>query len=546
MGYRGDRRAATARAMKRVWFKGALFGVACLGLTPGCGHDDGATVPPDAGPDALASDLLDPHVCGSCHQDHFNQWSGSMHAYASQDPVFLAMNKRMQRENPSLGTFCVKCHAPMAVLAGKTTDGLNLPELTAACANTTNPTGCGYLGVTCYFCHSIDSVDTAHEFNAGVTLASDLVMRGEITHPVANMAHGAKYSPLHDYQQPESASLCGACHDIDSPVGGHIERTFAEWQASPYSGGPDAGPGDATTCTNSGCHMKQDLNKVIAVVPALGPLPLRTFFEHDFPAVDQAQKAQTPFPNAPTEQSAIQQKLANSLQGSLCFTQGANRISVVLDTVGLGHDFPSGAAQDRRLWTEVIAYDPGGNVLYQSGVVPDGMSPVDVTSDPDMWLLRDCMFGTDGGLVDMFWQGQTTDGNELPPIMSFSASPATSHKVRFFPKEGGQLTTDGGALLVPASITLRLRLQPIGIDVLNDLVSTGDLDGGLVAALPPPIDIPLGTDNGTILTWTPADAADGGILPFNLGDGLTTCVGTLVTAGSQSAAPPHMNPECSP
>ena len=53
-----------------------------------------------------------------------------MHAYASTDPVFLAMNQRGQREtNGELGSFCVQCHAPMALRTGATTDGLNLKTL---------------------------------------------------------------------------------------------------------------------------------------------------------------------------------------------------------------------------------------------------------------------------------------------------------------------------------------------------------------------------------------------------------------------------------
>ena len=52
-----------------------------------------------------------------------------MHAFASRDPVFRAMNQRGQREtNGELGDFCVKCHAPMAVLDKQTTDGLNLDD----------------------------------------------------------------------------------------------------------------------------------------------------------------------------------------------------------------------------------------------------------------------------------------------------------------------------------------------------------------------------------------------------------------------------------
>jgi hypothetical protein len=533
--------------MKVAWAVGASLAVGAVGFASGCDH--GSAAPDqDAGSIIDPTTLYDPAVCRTCHADHFSQWSGSMHAYASQDPVFLAMNARGQRETDGgLGTFCVKCHAPMAVLAGKTTDGLNLPELNAACFNQASgvPTGCGFLGVTCYFCHSIESVDTAHPFNAAVTLASDGVMRGEVRDPVPIAVHGAKYSPLHDNTRAESAAMCGACHDIHAPPGGRIERTFEEWQGSPFSGldaGPEAG---VTTCAQSGCHMTEDPPRPIAAVPGKAPFPSRPFYEHDFPAVDQAQKAPTPFPNAQQEQAAIVQSLANGLQGALCVAP-PGIISVVLDTVGIGHDFPSGAAQDRRLWVEVIAYDQASNVLYQSGVVPDGMSPVDVgKSDPDMWLMRDCLFDGDGGLVDMFWQGASFDPNELTPIEAFYPSPAVyqSHKVRFFPKHQGAITTDAGTPVMPASVTLRLRLQPIGIDVLNDLVDSGDLDAGVIAALPPPIDIPLGTVASSTLTWTAEAAMEAGApAPF----GNATCVGTLAVPGSPVSAPTHTSPLCSP
>ena len=36
--------------------------------------------------------LLDPQSCAGCHQDQFQEWEGSMHAYSSNDPVFLAQH----------------------------------------------------------------------------------------------------------------------------------------------------------------------------------------------------------------------------------------------------------------------------------------------------------------------------------------------------------------------------------------------------------------------------------------------------------------------
>ena len=38
--------------------------------------------------------LQDPATCKDCHPRQYQDWSGSMHAYASDDPLFLALNKR--------------------------------------------------------------------------------------------------------------------------------------------------------------------------------------------------------------------------------------------------------------------------------------------------------------------------------------------------------------------------------------------------------------------------------------------------------------------
>jgi hypothetical protein len=90
-----------------------------------------------------AEQLLDPESCRPCHPSHYEEWAASMHAYASDDPVFRAMNQRGQRESDgALGSFCVQCHAPIATRLGLTEDGLNLDELPQQLQ-----------GITCAFCH---------------------------------------------------------------------------------------------------------------------------------------------------------------------------------------------------------------------------------------------------------------------------------------------------------------------------------------------------------------------------------------------------------
>ena len=166
--------------------------------------------------------LLDPQTCAECHPSQYKEWSGSMHAYASTDPVFRAMNTRGQEEtNGELGDLCVNCHAPMAVREGATANGLDLDSVPQHLQ-----------GITCYFCHNVDRVDGTH--NNPLVLADDVTMRGGIHDPVPTDAHDAAYSPLLDSDQREpSSSLCGACHDIVMPkaLSGaaedvHLERTF--------------------------------------------------------------------------------------------------------------------------------------------------------------------------------------------------------------------------------------------------------------------------------------------------------------------------------
>jgi hypothetical protein len=507
--------------------------LSCGIATLGCSQGKQQTPPPPPG--LTRAQLIDPQTCVSCHGDHYRDWAASMHAHASDDPVFVAMNARGQREtNGELGTFCVGCHAPMAVRDGMTQDGTNLASLGAA-----------YRGVTCFFCHSISAVDGSH--NATVSIASDLVMRAEYADPVANPAHKSTYSSLHDDSKAESASACGACHDIvvhgfgqnagvTSDGGAPIERTFAEWQASAFA--PTNG-GAATTCAASGCHMQRSETQVVIAHTSTNDRK-RYFHHHDFPAVDIDLRPQAEPPDASTAVQSVLAKLADSVQGDLCVTE-AGGVRVVLDAVAVGHSFPSGASQDRRLWIEINAYGGMSSTpYYSSGRVPAGGSPaeVDAQADPDMWLLRDCMFGADSGEVHMFWQAVSTEGNALPAL---SLDPmATSHRVKFFPNSESPLPA------IPDRVTLNLWLQPIGLDVLNELVATHDLDPGVVAAMPT-FPVPLGQGpQQQQLVWTRQAAATSGIpsYPDAVDRTLVSCVGTLPNPAVQ--APATRLRRCSP
>jgi hypothetical protein len=394
-----------------------------------CGGDDAS---------ATLEELMDPESCAECHPKHYREWSGSMHAYAADDPVFLAMNARGQRE-ADIGDFCVKCHAPMAVELGLTDDGLNLDQIDQK-----------YKGVTCYFCHSVKEVGGTH--NNPLVLADDLVMRGGIRDPVSNGFHKMAYSPLHDSGSIESASVCGSCHDIVNNHDVHMERTFSEWSDSVFNQPGLAG----ASCQN--CHMFFEPG----VVADFEGVPLRDVRDHAFPGVDVAI---TDWPEKEAQLEGIQRDLNFAINPFLCVNPGPGgvELELILDNVGGGHALPSGAGQDRRQWAEVIAYDDNDQVMWSTGVVADGEPVADVAAaDSNLWQMRDFATDGNGDEVHMFWEIEQIESH----LLDWATDPMLPHTVtRTFQNIGD-----------PARVTVLLKLRPIGLDVIDDLIDSDDLD----------------------------------------------------------------------
>lgn len=406
---------------------------------------------PAAKPTLDQAALRDPASCEGCHPQHVEAWRRSAHAHATSDPVFVAMNRRGQRETDGgLGSFCVNCHAPLAVRDGLTVDGLNLEQVPQPLQ-----------GVGCYFCHSVTAVTGVHD--NPLTLATDGVLRGPIADPVSNVAHASAASPFVDRTKLESASLCGACHDVVTPHGVALERTFAEWRATVFS----RAAGGSTCGT---CHQPQSLTpQAVANQPGL---PLRRTHAHDFPAVDVNLLSVDD-----TERAGVQAALDGVLQTALCVAPDG-RVQAVLDNVAAGHSFPSGAGQDRRLQVEVSAFVDGG-LVFDSRATPDG---------GDAWVLRDCLTDATGQPVHMFWEATRTEGFSLAaPLLDGTPSP---HVGRWYQPSG-----------VPDRVVLTVWLEPVGHEVLEDLVASGDLDAGWLQQVPR-------FQLGAALEWTPQRAHD--------------------------------------
>jgi len=457
-----DRRRGTAMRWSGLLF---LILPACGG--DGCGNTEELT----------AKQLRDPEVCADCHPNHYEEWAGSMHAYAADDPLFLAMNQRGQRETDhELGTFCVQCHAPMAVELGLTDDGLNLADLDQEVK-----------GVTCYFCHQVTDVTGTH--NNPLDLAMDRTMRGELSNPLEHEGHNSKYSALHDREQLESSDMCGSCHDIVNPRGVHIERTYTEWLDSLYSE-----PNSVFGLNCGDCHMpgRDDVAADYEGVKS------RRVKDHSMPGVD---KALTEWPGKEEQAAKIAQLLDTTVAATVCATppgEAATFAVVSLDNVSAGHAFPSGASADRRVWVELLAYDDSGELVFESGVVEDGQPLADL-QDSNLWSMHDEFIGSGGEPVHMFWDAVDYIPGALPvPVTLDTSDPdyVDPHILKTYVMGNFELSR----------IEMRIQLRAVGLDVIDDLIESGDLDPKYRD------EITTETLAGSVVVWTPEAASPSGDL----------------------------------
>jgi hypothetical protein len=227
--------------------------------------------------------------------------------------------------------------------------------------------------------------------------------------------------------------------------------------------------------------------EVIADAPDVG---VRTngFHAHMWPAIDQAL---TPFPELEAQAAAIKRDLDPSIgvvgplplsgppaPGGICVTPiNGGQITVRIDSFGTGHNWPSGAAQDRRTWLEVIAYDASDNVIFQSGIVPDDVDPEQV-GDPNLFGLWDRTFKADDTPAHFFWEVARIDSQLLtPPVTTDRNDAAYDHsKTKAFP-------IPGQANLVER-ITARMRVRALPFEALDDLIASGDLAAGVRSQVP--------------------------------------------------------------
>lgn len=186
--------------------------------------------------------------CGSCHQQHYNQWRRSFHARSlTSDDFVRTFSQYLQsigeqaREDPQSSMACLSCHAPLLKHAGPETirqvGGFVLTRETKKLDG---------FEVGCVACHG----------------AASRVFSGPIEKPQDNPFHLSTFSPSY-----KEASFCADCHTWTSPKI-PCSNVYTDWKISRAAK-------RGATCQS--CHMAETSGS------AADGGPERKIHDHVFP-----------------------------------------------------------------------------------------------------------------------------------------------------------------------------------------------------------------------------------------------------------------------
>jgi hypothetical protein len=380
--------------------------------------------------------------CQNCHPNYYEEWSTSMHAYSTQDPVWFKLQQNAHNshaaEGVELGDFCVQCHSPIASLTDAIADHENLtPEVMSNLPLQIQE------GVTCDVCHTIthlpettDIQPTEQLFETvDFKMFTDGTRYGILNNPQENEFHSSEYHPGYD-----KSEFCQNCHNL-SVDGIDAEVTQFEWEGSAF---------EAMGSECQTCHMPTYQGQA-----ARGGPYRENLHRHYFPGIDAQLNSGSPDFELV---SAIEDLLVKSAE--IHFFEplpdsidGANPLNFnLIVSNNVGHKFPTGTTFTRQLWLEVVAI-LGNDTIMTSGLIDSNGDIVDFYVDPDriidpqLHVFNTVLYNAKGdsgllnvGVEDMAWMSDYT----LP----VSGSRTVNYTVEFPAGQSGDL-----------SITTRLRFR---------------------------------------------------------------------------------------
>jgi hypothetical protein len=394
-----------------------VIAIHCIGC-----KDEGAAPPAgNKSPILGLNSFESASACSSCHPVQYTEWSGSMHRYASNDPIWMLANNGLQGSTQgTLRDWCWQCHSPVGFLTGNAPSTFQFSELPGIVRE----------GVGCDVCHIMQSPHGTTNQRIKYKMQPGRTKFGPLNDPIPSVAHESAYDQ--SYGRSES---CRECHDLivnNLPV----EVTFTEWQNSPWG---------AMSVECQDCHMLK-----YAGPAAVGGPVRQNLHRHDFIGVDIAM---TPFPNANEQRAAVDSMLKHSVTLSVDAPAAANlndsiRVAVQVYNDKTGHNIPSSVFFFRQMWVEVTV-SRGATVAYRSGQLDANGDLMDRHSELQPNADRDLMLF--GGYL--FKNGLESNVFELDSMVNTSLAPFASRTgtYRFRVPSTGQW-----------NVRVRLLFRPFG------------------------------------------------------------------------------------
>jgi len=315
--------------------------------------------------------FTEPVVCSGCHPQQYEEWTGSVHALAFQDPIYQGeLHKGFMAAGHEVTRQCEGCHSPAGVATGE----IKGPGLTGL-------SPMALAGVSCDICHSISGVThwqtPTHEPENGSFILTPgvdtnegvkLIKRGAVkpSEGCGGGFHECIESPLH-----LQSDLCASCHDVyhyDSHF--PLETTYLEWKHGPYAQ-------KGIMCQD--CHMV-DTDTFIKTADTFSK-PERTQYRHVFSGANYllsflgeaaAKKSGDEKLAANMKQkfdmAVAKLKAAADLELSPVYRNGTlSEVKVRVKNIRAGHNLPTSLTNIRQMWLEVTARDAGGTMVLTSG-----------------------------------------------------------------------------------------------------------------------------------------------------------------------------------
>ena len=374
-----------------------------------------------------AESLMMDHYCANCHADVHEQWSHSVHRFASfNNPVYrFAVNNTRQAAlerdgNVEAARFCASCHDLVPLLSGRFDD----PDFD----DINDPTA--HAGITCTSCHAITHVNS-------VRGTGDFTIEEPIHYPFAysdnrflqwvnaqlikarpDFHNRTFLKPLH-----QSAEFCSTCHKLHLPEElNHYrwlrgQNHYDSFLLSGVSGHGVASfyyPAQAEPNCNA-CHMPQVASNDFGARVRDGS-GVYTVSDHLFPAANTAIAYLLDLPDSVIAQH--QDMLQGAVRVDLVALRRGGEIDgeligplrprvpalvpgetyllqVVLRNLTTGHHFTQGTSDSNEVWVEVEVVHEG-RIIARSG----GLSPRERSVDPWSHFVNTWMLDREGRRID--------------------------------------------------------------------------------------------------------------------------------------------------